>query len=295
MRGGIETLGGRGTLRQAIETVTSFRAYHTKLETPASTPAIDTTTTVSTIRLDYPTHPFPISVTSIISKLPDGFCNVALKRTISLQLIDVIADIQEQTLLQRNSPQEVPSPFKNHIYEADKCIEILKSTTMPELERMICGGLLAFIVQSHISPALLASEPRTTVYDEPLQNIMLELSKYIYFNYEGEALLWVIFCFAPLQKHILRDYRGDFFYHNILRFKQSGRWSATKASLKKFLWTDARLSEWKSNWEEARTNHNASGGTPATTPGLTRDSKSPSVGFGSSRTPEMDVDSGIRS
>ena len=235
--------------------MTSFRAYLAKVETPV-TPSEEFVDTSSS--LEYPKHPFSSELALIIAKLPNGFGDVALKRYLSIQVIDLLADVNEQDIVIRHAAVEPDPGPKHHMYTADKCVQLLKSKGMPELERMICGSLLAYTVQSQ------PSEHRTTVYDEILMSFLAELAQYIYFNYEQVCLLWGTFCFAALQPHLVPG-RPDFFHHTILRFKQSDRWSKTEQVLKQFLWTDQRLQEWKEAWEDCVRSHRPqAGSTPST-------------------------------
>ena len=176
---------------------------------------------------------------------------------------------------------------------------------MSELERMICGGLLAYTVSSQ-------PEPRTRVYDDNLQDFLAELAQYIYFNYEQEVLLWVTFCFAAVQAHVFpesspesddeeQQQQGEqqgqaqsqgqgmgsgsgtashFFHHTIMRFKQSNRWSRVETVLKKFLWTDDRVRGWKESYAECVASHRPQGASRESTPSLT---------VGSSRSERMSL------
>ena len=233
--------------------VTSFVNYQTKTQSPAASPEA-TATTESGPKLDYPTHPFPTELSLSISKLPPGFAEIAMNRTLSIQSIDLLVDVQDQDLAVRAQEQSKPSPpNRRRLYTADKCLQLLKSTSMPELERMIIGGLLAYTVQCQ--PA----STRTTVYDDSLMSFLAELAQYTFFNYEHPSLLWIVMCFSTLQDHLTQGARVDFFHHTVLRFQQSARWSRMEKSLKQFLWTDERLKEWKWAWEDAIGSHKPMG------------------------------------
>ena len=232
--------------------MTSFRAYLAKVEAPvtSSGEVIDTSP-----NLEYPKHPFSSELAHTIAKLPDGFGEVALKRHLSIQIIELLADVNEQDIAIRHSAVEPDPAPKHHIYAADKCVQLLNYKGMPELERMICGSLLAYTIQSQ------PSEHRTTVYDEILMSFLAELAQFIYTNYEQECLLWGTFCFAVLQPHLVPG-RPDFFHHTILRFKQSDRWVKTERALKKFLWTDHRMEEWKEAWDDCVRSHRPQTASP---------------------------------
>ncbi|ETN42894.1 uncharacterized protein HMPREF1541_02052 [Cyphellophora europaea CBS 101466] len=293
MRGGLDTLGWSGSLKQAIETVTSFVKFQTKTQTPASSPNPTEETTTS-LKLDYPTHPFPTDLSATISKLPFGFSDMALARTLSVQTIDLLVDVHEQDLAQRTQQpnNSTSSPSRKRLYTADKCLQLLKSTSMPEPERMIVGGLLAYTVQSQ-PPA-----SRTTFYDESLMSLLAELAQYTFFNYEHPSLLWIVMCFSVLQDHLTQGSRVDFFHHTVLRFRQSTRWSRMEKTLKEFLWTDERLREWKWAWEDAIGSHRPMGyesRTPSKSPeieGFARDgvvTPAPSIDRYANLRPPMEV------
>jgi hypothetical protein len=177
-----------------------------------------------------------------------------MKRTLSIQTIDLLADMHDQDLAMRSSDEtKPPLPNRRRLYTADKCLQLLKSTTMPELERMIIGGLLAYTIQSQ------PSDTRTTVYDEALMSFLAELAQYTFFNYEHPSLLWIVMCFATLQDHLTQGARVDFFHHTVLRFRQSAKWLRMEKSLMDFLWTEERLKEWKWAWEDAIGSHKPMG------------------------------------
>lgn len=232
--------------------VTSFVNYQ-KSQSPAPSPN-PSTETPSGPMLDYPTHPFPTELSLAISKLPAGFSDIAMKRTLSIQTIDLLADVHEQDLAIRSHPPEQPLPSaRRRLYTADKCLQLLKSTSMPELERMIIGGLLAYTVQSQ------PPQTRTTVYDDALMSFLVELAQYTFFNFEHPSLLWIVMCFSTLQDHLTQGSRVDFFHHTVLRFRQSAKWSRMEKSLKDFLWTDQRIDEWKWAWQDAIGSHRPQG------------------------------------
>jgi hypothetical protein len=206
-------------------------------------------------KLDYPKHPFPPHLSeTIATKLPDGFSEIAIKRQLSLQVIDLLVDLHEQQLGQARWPSTdataEPSLYR-HIYSADKCLQYLRSTSMPDLERMITGGVLAYSIATH------PPHFRTRVYDDNLQSFLAELAQYIYFHYDSEVLLWITYSFASVAEHI---FPGDemnqsattnhFFQHTVMRFTWTKTWAGTEKVLKKFLWDDNRLEEWKRRWEE---------------------------------------------
>ena len=149
---------------------------------------------------------------------------------------------------------------------------------MSDLERMIVGGILAYAIQC----CRLDAPQRTTLYNEPLRNFLSETAKYTFVNYEHPALLWVVLCLAAIQQHITEDAtRVDFFHHTVLRFKQTTKWENVERTMKQFCWTEERLREWKSAWEDAVARHQPKGYAQ---------SLSGSAGGGSSRGPSRSPD-----
>jgi hypothetical protein len=310
MRGGIDELGWDGSLKQAIETyrpfsqqiskmltipdrVTSFVQYQTKVETPTSSPNPTAMPTKVPV-LEYPSHPFSPEISVTIAKLPRGFSNVALQRTLSLQTIDLLLDTHEQDLAHRNRPP-VDAPWiagRQRLYTADKALELLKAQDMPTTERMIIGGLLAYTVQAHH----VYHPDRTTspIYIEPLRNFIAEIAQYVFVNYEHPVLLWVVLCFAAIQSHITEGgMRVDFFHHTILRFKQSPKWSQVDKAVREFCWTEERILEWKWAWEDAVGSHKPQGyaqsmtsGTSSRGPSMTPEVEGTTIA-GSVRTPYL--------
>lgn len=272
-------------LTTLVSRVTSFRAYATKHETPVSSPEVPQDKPND---LDYPTHPFSPDLCDTIAKLPIGFSDIALSRQLSLQMIELLVDLHEQQKQQLNVEQSStpsqngpPASPRHHIYAADKCLRFLQSHSMPELERMICGGLLAYSIASSASVAssdpenpLVPRTRRTHTYDADLQAFLAELARYTYFHYEEPVLLWVVFSFAAVQDHVFprEGYTSDessssglenapspgiaetdgaqFFHHTILRFKESGEWVRVENTLSKFLWSEERLKEWREKWND---------------------------------------------
>lgn len=126
-------------------------------------------------------------------------------------MIDLLVHLHDQEWQRekQKSPGHDPhSSPRHHIYAADKCLQFLQSRSMPDLERMICGGLLAYSISSSPSsdpPAADSPFPskskRTHFYDGDLQTFLAELARYTYFNYDQQVLLWVVFCFSAVQEH----------------------------------------------------------------------------------------------
>ncbi len=265
--------------------MSSFIAYSAKHET---TPAAVPEQTLN--RLEYPTHPFPPHLGEVIARLPQGFSDIALKCELSTQIIDLILDLQDQS--QEVHPQSSRSnkstpSVERHIYTADKSLSFLQSRSMLELERMICGGLLAYIISCQ-------AEDRTEVYDKALKNFLSEFANYTFFNYDQEVLLWVTFCFAGLQGRLFNKSQDDpledvtmttietdqaqeqthedgqfaahFFHHTIMRFKESNKWRRVEAVLKKYLWSPERMADWKERWEECVAVYRPQGQSRSTTP-----------------------------
>lgn len=311
MRGGIDTLGWEGSLKQTIETyalapskhkdliltrisITSFVQYQTSVEVPSPSPN-PAPIQEKVPLLEYPSHPFSPDLSASIARLPVGFSNIALKRTLSLQTIELLVDTHEQDLAYRNRPVDANPTLsdRRRLYTADKALQLLKAEDMPSLERMIIGGLMAYTVQAHHS----ANPDRTTTaYDEPLRNFIAEIAQYVFVNYEHPALLWVVLCFAAIQSHILTEgsTRVDFFHHTILRFKQTRRWSSVEKAVKEYCWTDERLMEWKWAWQDAVASHKPQGyeysmsgtsGASSRQPSITPDVEGSSMVTGSVSTP----------
>ena len=285
-----------------LHSVTSFRAYTAKHETPTASPdlSIDNPTSSGT-DLDYPKHPFSPDLCETITRLPQGFSEVALKRNLSLQTINLLVDQHEQQ--QQQEIDQITRPPQHHIYAADKLYYYLHtphiSLRMPELERMICIGLLAYTVSASSHSASRAS--RTHVYDEALQQLLVDFAQYTFFNYEQESLLWVTFCFAGLEEHLFgkdrrpatgrnevkMEYAGNssnipdqqgqgavhFLHHTIMRFRQSSSWDRIETVLKKFLWTNDRLDEWRESWEACVKMHQPQSQSRQTTPGMSTSRK----------------------
>jgi hypothetical protein len=265
--------------------VSSFIAYSAKHETA---PAVVPEETPN--RLEYPNHPLSAHLGEVIARLPQGFSDIALKRDLSTQIIDLILDLQEQSQEVSSHPsrsnKSIP-PAERHIYTADKCLSFLQSRSMLELERMVCGGLLAYVISCQ-------DEDRTRVYDEALKKFLAELANYTFFNYDQEVLLWVTFCFAGLQGRLFNKGPDDsaqditmdtvendqlqeptqedgqfavhFFHHTIMRFKESNKWRRVEAVLKKYLWSPERMADWKERWEECVAVHRPQGQSRSTTP-----------------------------
>lgn len=253
-----------------FSSITSFVQYQTQIAAPeGADEAITTTTDTDGPTLEYPTHPFSPELSETIAKLPRGFGDMALNRTLSVQTIDLLSETHEQDQQQRNTSSGQSKPLRRRLYTADKALQLLKTQNTPEFERMVIGGLLAYIVQSQ------PTDSRTTVYDEPLKNFVTEIAIYTFSKFEHPVLLWIVLCFAAIQSHITEGSRFDFWHHTILRFKQSGKWSRVEKDMKQFLWTEERLLEWKWAWEDAVGSHKPDGYTTSSNGGSRGPSFSP--------------------
>lgn len=107
----------------------------------------------------YMAHPFRPEVCALLSKLPQGFCDLGLQGEFSLQMINILSALQDTFSLIGSAPEstipvkpESSAPFTNSATksQAPEVVELLRdlsrlATLQTSLtEHILCCGLLAY-------------------------------------------------------------------------------------------------------------------------------------------------------
>ena len=96
--------------------------------------------------LTYPGHPFPPDLCEVVSKLPEGFSEVALSRSIATELISFLVKLTElvkwmsSTQAERLNDRQPGLTIQRAIYDL-QCLSVLSLTI---IEGQIVRAILAF-------------------------------------------------------------------------------------------------------------------------------------------------------
>jgi hypothetical protein len=200
--------------------------------------------------LTYPGHPFSPELCVVISKLPEGFAEVALTRTLAIELISFLVKLSELVAYQSVSDDDrltMPKPdmtMQRAIYDL-QCLSVLPLTV---IESQMVRALLAFCLHLynglwfHIPLArplrpLLESFNEHTELPRPRW-----LQRCLYWSAIVVSSSWDTQPDASPRRHIVLD-------RLVTRVSEARHWEDTADLMRKFLWHDRLLDEWEVCWQ----------------------------------------------
>ena len=197
--------------------------------------------------LTYPRHPFPPTLGKNLSRLPEGFAEVALSGSLSFKMIDILLAIARarNELDFKHSLQRVQMLHSIHV-------DIRASFPAPgtsDIEKYLFYGLKAFCVQldehkqDHINRAIGITSTLTSfsqlTFSSPVQH--------------RECVIWNYISYAGAASLEFRDpsYTNQVMDSVLKAFPEARSWESLEAIIRQFFWTEKTLPHWKSCWEGA--------------------------------------------
>ncbi|KAJ9607366.1 hypothetical protein H2200_008439 [Cladophialophora chaetospira] len=145
LRGGVDSLGWDGFIKNSITGLESLWAYHENKK-------LSIATTESNIKLEYPSHPFPPDLCITIAKLPEGFRDLALSSSLSLQIIALLSRISEWiNQMECGRPKGVlplGEPNGTYLRQTHACLELVPLHGLSVLERAICTAVVIMTTET---------------------------------------------------------------------------------------------------------------------------------------------------
>ncbi|KIW78322.1 hypothetical protein Z517_08157 [Fonsecaea pedrosoi CBS 271.37] len=258
LRGGVDHLGWDDFLKNSITGLESLWAYHENKKMSISTTEVS-------IKLQYPKHPFPPDLCTLIAKLPDGFREISLSGSLCVQIITVLARVTEWVAQLQGSRKKgvlaLGDPNGTYMKQTQACLELVPLRGLNTLERVLCSALAAVTTET-----FRQSRQQNPVHRRLVESLSEMLSRYNLHDLPLECTIWMALVIAgpayssnerPTseavsmnqgQPHAPRFVLLD----RILEDSSSARnWKWVKKSVVKFFWSEDLLAVWRQTWELA--------------------------------------------
>lgn len=202
--------------------------------------------------LTYPGHPFSPDLCEVVSKLPEGFSEVALSRSIAIEFISFLVKLTE--LVKRTASAQAERlkdrrpglTMQRAIYDL-QCLSVLSLTP---IEGQIVRAILAFCLHVYnemsfriplaqpLKPLLDAFDEHTEIPRHPWLQRCLLWSSIV------TASAWDTQLDASPRTHIMLD-------KLVKQLPEAKYWEETKEVMQKFFWIDCLQDQWEVCWRAA--------------------------------------------
>ncbi|KIX95828.1 uncharacterized protein Z520_08536 [Fonsecaea multimorphosa CBS 102226] len=256
MRGGVDYLGWDGFLKNSIIGLESLWAYHEKKKLLISS-------TEARINLQYPKHPFPPNLCTLIAKLPDGFREVALSGSLCVQIITILSRVSEW-VRQLQGPRKkgilpLGDPNGRYMKQTQACLELVPLRGLNTVERVLCSALAAVTVETFSK-----LKEQNPVHRRMLETLSEMLATYNLRDLPPECATWMALVIAgPAQpstegttskatstnKGQPHNPRNILLDRMIEDSSSARNWKWVNNSVKKFFWSEDLLETWRQTWE----------------------------------------------
>ena len=212
-------------------------------------------------QIEYVCHPFSPKICYFVSKLPDGFAEVALSGHLSVQCINLLSSVTSWQSLVAESLSSLASNsadqqkrLRRLFCEPRECARnsvllllcLQRSGVPPGLEYVICIGIA--ICVRHLS-----GENRTNVFDTALlealsTNIRAMKSPNLA---ESEVIIWISLIINWRTQSVQPVKEADAILDYTLSLLPAARtWRKVAVICHKFWWFDLFRNDWKVRWNE---------------------------------------------
>jgi hypothetical protein len=208
----------------------------------------------------YASPPFNTKVCEALSKVSPTFNDMAMSGELSVQMIDILANIsslvKDGTISspingQRTSPESRGS-FLHSIADL-RCLSVLGVTLV---ERFLCHGLIACCYTLHFQDGRNGKDYLDSLQD--LEDMLTSVEKramrktLIDKSYK-DCLVWI--SIAAAGALAMFEYSPTVFVildHAFVQYpNEMARWENLSKILKKFLWSHDLLTTWNNVWQKA--------------------------------------------
>ncbi|ETI28210.1 hypothetical protein G647_00659 [Cladophialophora carrionii CBS 160.54] len=262
MRGGVDSLGWGGFIKNSITGLESLWAYHENKK-------LSIATTETHIKLEYPKHPFPPELCVTIAKLPDGFRELALSATLSLQIIALLSNVSEwvsqMQFGRKKNVLPLGEPNGTYLRQTHMCLELVPLRGLDVLERAICAAIATVTTETF----------NKTKQQNPVHRRMIETLSEMLFRYDlqslpAECTMWLALVIAgpprPVDGSVASPASSagescnsdesqrprDVLLDKTIEGSPSARnWKWVKKAVQKFFFNEELLEAWQQTWEVA--------------------------------------------
>jgi hypothetical protein len=202
--------------------------------------------------LTYPGHPFLPDLCAVIAKLPEGFAEVALSRSIAVEIISFLVNLTElirwiATPENERDPAAKPDmTMQRAIYD----LQCLSALPLTPIEAQISRALLAFClhVYNEMSFRIPLARPLRPLLERFNEHCEIPrppwLQRCLYWCAMVTASAWDTQIDASPERHIVLDLLTT-------RLPEARCWEDTEDLMRKFLWQEPLLDEWEICWHAA--------------------------------------------
>ena len=202
--------------------------------------------------LTYPGHPFLPDLCAVIARLPEGFAEVALNRSMAMELISFLVKLTELMNWIGSSKDERQLALKPDMTMQRAIYDLQCLSTLPltPIEAQMVRALLAFCLHLynemtfHI-PLARPLRPLLEVFNEHADVPRAPwLQRCLYWCALVTASAWDTQIDASPEKHVVLDKLAA-------RLPEAWSWEDTEELMHKFLWQDRLADEWEVCWRAA--------------------------------------------
>ncbi|OAP61890.1 hypothetical protein AYL99_04093 [Fonsecaea erecta] len=202
--------------------------------------------------LTYPGHPFLPDLCAVVAKLPEGFAEVALSRSIAIEVISFVVKLTELVNWLASSQHEreaQPKPdmtMQRAIYD----LQCLSALSLTPIEVQISRALLAFCLHlyndmSFHIPLARPLRPLLETFNAYTGNARDPwLHRCLYWCAIVTASAWDTQIDASPEQHLVLDSLVD-------KLPEATSWDDTEELMRRFLWHDRLADEWEICWRAA--------------------------------------------
>jgi hypothetical protein len=207
----------------------------------------------------YPSLPFNIKVCEALSKVSTSFNDMAMAGELSIQMIDILANLSTQargdgSATPPTSPPSSPGGRNLLNTIADlRCLSVMATTP---IEHKLCFGIIGTCFTLHYGNGKIGDDMNETLQElednlvgngkpRPQQENALKTHR--------ECLIWISVAAAgALDQSDLLSAMSMVLDQTLEKYPdETGEWETLEKILRKFLWNDLLGKHWKRCWRKA--------------------------------------------
>ncbi|KAJ9611461.1 hypothetical protein H2200_004645 [Cladophialophora chaetospira] len=207
----------------------------------------------------YPSLPFNIRVCEALSKVSTAFNDLALARELSMQMIEILANLSTQargdgSATPPTSPPTSPGgrSLLNTIADL-RCISVMQTTP---IEHKLCFGVIGTCFTLHYGTGMIGDDMNETLQmleDTLIGNGRLRVQPEAALKAHRECLIWISVATAgALEQSELLSAMSMVLDQALEKYPdEMTDWDTLEKILRKFLWNDLLGKHWKKCWRKA--------------------------------------------
>ena len=207
----------------------------------------------------YPSLPFNIKVCEALSKVSTSFNDMAMVGELSIQMIDILANLSTQARGDGSATPPTSPPSSQggrgllHTIADLRCLSVMATTSV---EHKLCFGIMGTCFTLHFGDGKLGEDFNETLQDledtligngkpRPQQEKTLKTHR--------DCLIWISVAAAgALEQSELLSAMSMVLDQTLEKYpEETAQWEKLEKILKKFLWNDLLGRHWKKCWRKA--------------------------------------------